>query len=98
MNGKQNYPPVSILRNLSKVFEKPIYSQINTYVSDKFSKYLTAFRKNHNTRHKENKIGAIFMDFSNAFDTLNHSLLIAKLEAYAGVPRSTEFNVGDCFG
>ena len=50
MNDKQNYRPVST-SNLSKVFEKPIYSQINTYMSGKFSKYLTGFRKNHNTQH-----------------------------------------------
>ena len=31
--------------------EKLIYSQINTYISDKFSKNLTGFRKNHNTQH-----------------------------------------------
>ena len=48
---KQNNRPVSTLPNLSKVFEKLIYSQINTYMSDKFSKYLTLLRKNHNTQH-----------------------------------------------
>ena len=85
MNDKQNYRPVSILSNLSKVFEKLIYSQINTYMSDKFSKYLTGFRK-YNTQHallnmiknwksnlnKGNKVGAIFRP----------PLLIVKLEAY----------------
>ena len=58
-------------------------------MSGKFSKYLTEFRKNHNTQHallimiehwksnlnKENKIGAIFIDLSKAFKTLDHSLL-----------------------
>ena len=39
MNDKKNYRPVSTLSNLSKVFGKLIYSQINTYMSDKFSKY-----------------------------------------------------------
>ena len=123
MNGKQNYRPVSTLSSLSKVFEKLIYSQINTYVSDTFSKYLTGFRKNHNTQHallnmienwksnlsKGNKIGAIFMDLSKAFDTLDHSLSIAKLEAYSFDSLSLEFmknyltnrkqkcKVGNCF-
>ena len=76
--------------------EKLIYSQINTYISDKFSKNLTGFRKNHNTQHvllnmienwkidlnKRNKIGTIFMD---------HSLLIAKPEAYGFISLLLEF-------
>ena len=105
MNDKQNYHPVNTLSNLSKVFEKLIYSQINTYMSDKFSKYLTAFRKNHNTQHvflniienwksnlnEGNKIGAIFMNLPKVFHTLDHSLFIAKLEAYGFDSLSLEF-------
>ena len=59
---------------------------------DEFSKYLTGFRKNHNTHHalinliedwksnlnKENKLEAIFMNLFKAFYNLDHSLLIAK--------------------
>ena len=31
---------------------------------------------------KREKIGVILMDLSNAFETINHSLLLAKLDAY----------------
>ena len=65
-------------------------------MSDKFSKYLKGFHKNHNTQHalknmienrksdlnKGSKIGVIFMHLPKAFDTLDHSLLIAKLERH----------------
>ena len=36
---------------MSKVFERIIYKQINTYMEDKLSKYLTGFRKSHGTQH-----------------------------------------------
>ena len=104
MNDKQNYSPVKT-SNLSKVFEKIIYSRNNTSTSGKFPKYLTGFRKNHNTQHallnmvenwksnlnKRNKIGAILKGFSKDFDTLDHCLLRAKLEAYDFHSLSLEF-------
>ena len=42
-------------------------------------------------QNKGNEVGAIFMDLSMALDTLDHSLLIAKLEAYGFDSLSLEF-------
>ena len=88
--------PVSLLSHISKFYERVIYNQINEYIEPFLSKVLTGFRKNHNTQHsllkmlenfnkaldKSNSVSAIFVDLFKAFDTLNHDLLIAKLEAY----------------
>ena len=45
---KYNYRPVSTLSNFDKLFESIDYSQLNDYMENRFSKYLTGFRKNHN--------------------------------------------------
>ena len=93
---KTNYRPVSLLYHISKVFERVIYNQLNEYIETFLSKVLPGFRKNHNTQHsllkmlqhfqkalgKGNSVSAIFMDLSKTFDTLNHDLLISKLESY----------------
>ena len=93
---KENYRPVSILPHMSKVFERILYKQIDTFMTTKFSPYLCGFRKNHNAHYsllkmietwkkhldKGQKIGVILMGLSKAFDTINHSLLLAKLDAY----------------
>ena len=51
MTDKKSYRPISTLSNFSKIFEKLIYIQINSFIDSKLSKYLAAFRKNHNTQH-----------------------------------------------
>ena len=48
---KENYRPVSVLTNVSKVFERIIYQQIEDFMKDKLSNLLTGFRKNHSTQH-----------------------------------------------
>ena len=49
--NKENYSPVSLLPHLSKVFERIICKQINSYMEDKLTKCLTGYRKSHGTQH-----------------------------------------------
>ena len=94
--GKTNYRPISTLSNFSKVFEKLIYAQINSFLEPKIFKYLARLHAKHNTQHallkiietwrallnKHNNVGAIIMNLSKAFDALNHNLLLCKLKHY----------------
>ena len=94
--NKENYRPVSVLPDISKIFEKLMQKQINDYISNFLSPYLCGYRKGFSTqlallsliekwkKALDNKGfgGAVLMDLSKAFDTINHDLLIAKLHAY----------------
>ena len=92
---KENYRPVSLLPHVSKVFERIIYKQIMSYVTNLLSDYITGFRKSHGSQHclvkmlenwksalNNESVCALFMDLSKAFDTINQDLLLAKLKAY----------------
>ena len=91
-----NYRPVSMLPILSKIFERVLQKQISRYMEIYLSPFLCGYRKGFNPQHalilllekwrmSLNKIGhggAILMDLSKAFDTLNHDLVMAKLNAF----------------
>ena len=94
--SKDNYRPISILPNISKIYERCLYNQVQTYFDNLLSKYQCGFRKGFNAQHclvsmiekwKESvdsggAFGALMTDLSKAFDCLHHELLIAKLDAY----------------
>ena len=91
-----NYRPISILSNLSKVFERFMHKQISEYFERFLSKFQCGFRKNHSAQNclvymlekfkealdKKKNFGALLTDLSKAFDCISHDLLIAKLHAY----------------
>ena len=95
-NGKTNYHPVSILPNLSNVFQNILYKQIAQFFNKIFSKYQTGFRKGFNTQtclvvmlkkfrkwlDDGGEYTASLTHLSKAFECLPHDLLIAKLHAY----------------
>ncbi len=93
---KGHYRPVSVLAVVSKIFERIMDKQTNSYMEKYLSRYLCGYRKFYNPQHallvmvekwkKSIDNGGfafgVLMDLSKAFDTINHKLLIAKLHAY----------------
>ena len=49
--SKDNYRPVSILSNISEVYERCIYDQNQTYFNKILSKYRCRFRKGYDSQH-----------------------------------------------
>ena len=48
---KSNYRPISVLSNVSKIYERCLYEQIYSYFDKIFSKNQCGFRKGFNTQH-----------------------------------------------
>ena len=92
----KNYRPISVLPNVSKVLERIMLKQILEQMSKYLSQNLCGYRKGFSMQtaltmlpEKWIKVlddigyaGAVLMDLSKAFNTINHELLITKLHAY----------------
>ena len=48
---KENYQPISLLPHMSKVFERILCKQIDTFMTTKSSPYLCGFRKSQNAQY-----------------------------------------------
>ena len=93
-----NYRPISVVSHIPKVLEKCVNSQLIAYLNQHslLSCDQSAFRKGHSTTtsaHKllddlmdninEGMVNAIcFFDLKKCFDTIDHPLLLAKLQRY----------------